>query len=98
MNINDLRYDLTELPELSALDISALPDSLVVLLHDQYSTLYSDGVPAYLVSLITTWIALEKDAASDYQDTIQRKDKIINELRAQLGYDVDIHSGYEAAS
>ena len=88
MEINDLRYDLEQLPELSHINMVHVPDSMVVMLHDQYSTLYSEGVPPVLVSLITAWIALGKDAASKYQDKMERKNAIIRKLQAQLGYNV----------
>lgn len=98
MEINDLRYDLEQLPDLKQFDLTQLPDAMVVLLHDQYSTMWQEGVPGWLTGLITTWIALEKNAINDYEHRIKQREAIIRELRAQLGYDVDIHSDYSEAS
>lgn len=97
MTISDLRYDLKQVAELRGLDIDLLPDAMVAVVHDQLSTIYHDDVPQWLVSTVTTWVALEKNAVKDYEDTIRQKDAIISELRARLGYDVDMNSSYAEA-
>lgn len=98
MEISDLRYDLEQLPDLQRFDLTQIPDAMVVLLHDQYSTMWQEGAPQWLTGLITTWIALEKNAINDYQHHLEEKESIIQELRARLGYDVDVQSDYSEAS
>lgn len=85
VKMSDLRYDLEGLEGFKTLDIGAMPDDMVILIHHQITSVMDEDIPDWYKDDVELWLNLERNAAIDNQAEREKLQSEINGLKARLG-------------